>query len=182
MGLEKGQITDLFFIILLVFLGLFFVIEALMASYNSKFGHTTAIVVLIGILISFITYVVIKDHQDFEDLLVDLRFRESVFFDLILPLIIFPSGFNMRRKKFFANIGTILKFGFVGTLICFTFYTALLYGAVEAGLIRKTIDPPGPNGETSEPIGIQMFEIISICSLLCSSDVIAAISMINYND
>jgi len=27
-----------------------------------------------------------------------------------------------------------------------------------------------------------MFEIISICSLLCSSDVIAAISMINYGD
>ena len=31
-------------------------------------------------------------------------------------------------------------------------------------------------------IGIEMFEILSICSLLCSSDVIAAISMINYND
>ena len=27
-----------------------------------------------------------------------------------------------------------------------------------------------------------MFEILSVCSLLCSSDVIAAISMINYND
>ena len=27
-----------------------------------------------------------------------------------------------------------------------------------------------------------MFEILSICSLLCSSDVIAAISMINYDD
>jgi NhaP-type Na+/H+ or K+/H+ antiporter len=27
-----------------------------------------------------------------------------------------------------------------------------------------------------------MFEILSICSLLCSSDVIAAISMISYDD
>jgi NhaP-type Na+/H+ or K+/H+ antiporter len=96
----------------------------------------------------------VNSDPDLEDILVDLRFKESVFFDLILPLIIFPSGFNMRRKKFFNNISTILKFGFIGTLICFTYYTALTYGASKAGLLRRTLDPPGPNGETSEPIPI----------------------------
>jgi len=83
----------------------------------------------------------------------------------------------MRRKKFFSNIGTILKFGFFGTIICFTLYSLMCYGVSEAGLLTKT----NANGE-SERIGVQMFEIISICSLLCSSDVIAAISMINYSD
>ena len=58
----------------------------------------------------------------------DLKFNEKMFFDLILPLIIFPSGYNMRRKKFFQNIGTIMKFGFVGTLFCFSTYTAMTYG------------------------------------------------------
>ena len=114
-----------------------------------------------------------QGNEELEGLLVDARFREGVFFDLILPLIVFPSGYNMRRKKFFANIGTILKFGFFGTMICFTVYTMMCWGASEAGLLTT------PNGDK---IGIQMFEIISICSLLCSSDVIAAISMINYND
>ena len=51
---DDEQITDIFFIVLLLFLGLFFVIEALMSSCNAKFGHTTGIVVMIGILISFV--------------------------------------------------------------------------------------------------------------------------------
>lgn len=166
---DNEQITDIFFIVLLLFLGLFFVIEALMSSCNAKFGHTTGIVVMIGILISF----VVKQIENV-DMLIDLEFRETIFFDLILPLIIFPSGYNMRRKKFFANLGTILKFGFVGTLICFVYYTALTFGASEAGMLTRPSD--------GSRIGIEMFEIISICSLLCSSDVIAAISMISYND
>jgi len=134
---------------LLVFLGLFFVVEALMASYNAKFGHTTGIIVMLGILISFIIKSVATTDGELEPWVKDLRFKEGVFFDLILPLIIFPSGFNMRRKKFFANIGTIMKFGFVGTMICFTYYTAMCYGASKAGLFRKT----DKNGESVD-IGI----------------------------
>ena len=110
----------------------------------------------------------------------DLQFDEQLFFDLILPLIIFPSGYNMRRKKFFRNIGTIMKFGFVGTIICFSIYTAMCYGVLRAGLLTKP-DPSGKNGE-QVPIDMEMFEVLSICALLCSSDVIAAISMINYSD
>jgi sodium/hydrogen exchanger-like protein 6/7 len=63
------------------------------------------------------------------DLLKDLQFREGIFFELILPAIVFPSGYNMRRKKFFRNIKTIMKFGFIGTLFAFTIYTAMTYGA-----------------------------------------------------
>ena len=57
------------------------------------------------------------------------------YYDLILPLIIFPSGYNMRRKKFFANISTIMKFGFIGTLICFTYYTLMTLGVSNLGLL-----------------------------------------------
>ena len=57
-------------------------------------------------------------------------FNQDIFFDLILPLIVFPSGYNMRRKKFFGNIGTIMKFGFVGTIFCFIVYSAMTYGAL----------------------------------------------------
>ena len=107
----------------------------------------------------------------------DLRFEQEVFFDLILPLIIFPSGYNMRRKKFFRNIGTIMKFGFIGTIFCFAIYTALCYGALQAGWLTKADE----NGN-QQPLDMGMFEVLSVCALLCSSDVIAAISMINYNE
>ena len=83
----------------------------------------------------------------------------------------------MSRKISFKNIGTILKFGFIGTLVCFTVCTAMCYGALQAGWLTKADD----SGE-QVPLDMGMFEVLSVCALLCSSDVIAAISMINYSD
>lgn len=79
-----------------------------------------------GILLSYGIYKMAEADQEEKLVLDDLRFSESLFFNLILPLIVFPSGYNMRRKKFFKNIGTIMKFGFLGTIICFSLYTAML--------------------------------------------------------
>jgi len=82
----------------------------------------------------------------------------------------------MRRKKFFANIGTIMKFGFVGTIICFSIYTAMTYGALKAGWLTKYDEKLGKYVS----LDMGMFEVLSICALLCSSDVIAAIAMVDY--
>lgn len=61
-----------------------------------------------------------------------------------------------------------MKFGFIGTVYCFFIYSLLMYALnSKLGL-----------GED----GLKTFEILSICSLLCSSDVIAAISMISFKD
>ena len=159
---------------LLFILFLYFVFEAYFEKNRPKFGHTTGVIVIFGILVSFIIYMSTDDPT----ILKDLQFNEPLFFQLILPLIIFPSGYNMRRKKFFRNIKTIMKFGFIGTLFCFTIYTAMTFGLWKAGLITKW----SIQENKDIPLDWTMFEILSICSLLCSSDVIAAISMINYSD
>ena len=92
-------------------------------------GHTTSVIVILGILVSFIIrYFVINDQGTDSDILFQsLRFNDDIFFDLIVPIIIFPSGYNMRRKKFFNNIGSIMKFGFLGTIICFALYSGMTY-------------------------------------------------------
>lgn len=168
------QLNQLFFLMLLSILFMFFIFEAYFAKNKPKFGHTTGVIVCIGMLASYAIFKISDDPT----LMSDLRFNESVFFELILPAIVFPSGFNMRRKKFFRNIKTIGKFGFVGTLFAFSIYTAMTYGVWSAGLITKTDKDSGEQ----VPLEWGMFEILSICALLCSSDVIAAISMIDYND
>ena len=53
-----------------------------------------------------------------------------VFFDVILPPIIFNSGFNMKRKKFFANLGNILITGLGVTFVCFAIYSGATYCVV----------------------------------------------------
>jgi len=133
-----------------------------------------------GILLSYVIYKAAESNKDEKLVLDDLRFSESLFFNLILPLIVFPSGYNMRRKKFFKNIGTIMKFGFLGTIICFSLYTAMCYGALQMCWLKKYDELKGEEVCLSDYMGI--FEVLSICALLCSSDVIAAIAMINYSD
>ena len=70
-----------------------------------------------------------------------------------------------------------MKFGFIGTLFCFAIYTALCYGALQQGWLTKADE----NGD-QQSLDMGMFEVLSVCALLCSSDVIAAISMVNYNE
>jgi len=93
---------------------------------------------LVGILASYGLFTFAGDEN--KELLIDLQFSPSLFFNLILPCIVFPSGYNMRRKKFFRNIKTIMKFGFAGTLICFAIYSASLFGLHSAGLLKKWDD------------------------------------------
>lgn len=154
-----------------------FIIEAYFEKLNPRIGHNTGVIIIVGIICSACIFFYAKSH-DQEDLMSKLQFDASTFFNIMLPLIVFPSGFNMRRKKFFRNIMTIAKFGFFTTIICFGVYSISLYGVFNAGLLTKI------NHTTGQPenLGLDAFQILSICSLLCSSDVIAAISMISYND
>jgi len=64
-----------------------------------------------------------------------MQFSDDLFFYFCLPPIVFACGFNMQRKKFFSNIGNILLFGLVGTLIAFISFTGLTeaYKAIVGG-------------------------------------------------
>jgi len=44
-------------------------------------------------------------------------FHEDFFFLVMLPPIIFASGFNLRKDPFFYNFGTIVLYAFVGTAV-----------------------------------------------------------------
>ena len=48
-----------------------------------------------------------------------LSFSSDIFFLLLLPPVIFNSGYHARRRFFLTNIGAILGLAIVGTLVRF---------------------------------------------------------------
>ncbi|CAF1293361.1 unnamed protein product, partial [Didymodactylos carnosus] len=57
-------------------------------------------------------------------------FDAEIFFNIILPPIIFHAGYSMKRRNFFRNLGAILTFALVGTTIACAVTGAIIYGAV----------------------------------------------------
>jgi NhaP-type Na+/H+ or K+/H+ antiporter len=84
-------------------------------------GHETGVIIIIGIIVSTLMEIWTGDNTSI------ISWRNEIFFDLLLPLIIFATGYNMRREKFFENISNIVKFGVIGTVITFIIYSSLTY-------------------------------------------------------
>ena len=55
------------------------------------------------------------------------KFEAHIFFNFMLPFLILGAGYNMKRRRFFRNIGPILMLGVGGTLIAFIVIGLLTY-------------------------------------------------------
>jgi len=92
---------------------------------------------------------------------------------------LFSSGYNMYKKQFFTYILYICIFGVVSTLITYTIFSGLTY--VSLAYFGELEKYNFITGETSY-FTLQTREILLMCSLLCSTDVVAAISIVKYKE
>ncbi len=122
------------FILLIIYI----VAGAFIEAKHPPFGHETGLVILLGFLISLIAFLSGGDH--FSHL---FMFNDTVFFYVCLPPIIFAAGYNMRRRRFFANLGYILLFGLLGTLVTFIIFTTLTWAFMESGIMYKYVGGTG---------------------------------------
>jgi len=119
--------TSLIFILLLLYV----VLGGYMEHKKVIVGHETGVALIIGMIISAIIHAFNKDFE--------FTFDTTIFFYVCLPPIIFAAGYNMRRKRFFENIGYILIFGVFGTILTFLVFAGLTYAAMEGGIVSQYV-------------------------------------------
>ena len=131
-----------------------------------------------GIIFSFTFYFLWGADADETKM---YTFSSATFFDVILPLIIYNAGFNMRRKRFFVELGNQLLFGLFVTLVCFVLYSLLSGLSLAFFDIKMTKYVRSDNvSDYILPVQMSNIKLLIFSALLCSSDTVAAVSIVDF--
>jgi len=98
----------------------------------------------------------------------------------MLPPLVFNSGYTMRKKKFFDNLGNIGMNGLCVTIVCFVIYGVGGALLANCGMTMTNYSYERDGIDSTLPIEVPIIQALLFAGLLCSSDVVAAVSIVDY--
>jgi len=116
---EHNSSLSLFFVICVIMLGILLIHSMLQTGF--QYLPESIVVVFLGAFIGLSLNVMSGQNGSWKR---EEVFSPMGFFLVLLPPIIFESGYNLHKGNFFQNIGSILVFAIFGTTI-----SALVIGA-----------------------------------------------------
>lgn len=81
--------------------------------------HETSLGIVLGFLAGLPLYFFIPNMK--------VEFEYDIFYNYILPPIVFAAGYNVKKKEFFKNFQYILAFGVFGTIVIFVMQSVATY-------------------------------------------------------
>ena len=97
------------------------------------------------------------------------KFSSPLFFQFMLPFLIFGIGYNMKRRRFFRNLGPIIMNGVVATTLNFILLSWLAWTFTNTDSIRK-------NFEKIDAINIK--DSMTLGGVLSSTEMVITLSIL----
>lgn len=117
---EHNSSMAIFFVLCVLALGILLIHFMLLTNF--QYLPESVVIVFLGGLIGLIINLI--SDQKIGNWRKEEAFSPTAFFLVLLPPIIFESGYNLHKGNFFQNIGSILVFAIAGTTV-----SALIIGA-----------------------------------------------------
>ncbi|XP_018612280.2 sodium/hydrogen exchanger 8 [Scleropages formosus] len=156
---EQSSGMTIFFSLLVI--GICIILVHLLIKFKLHFLPESVAVVSLGILMG--GFIKIIESQELANWKEEEMFRPNMFFLLLLPPIIFESGYSLHKGNFFQNIGSITLFAVIGTAISAFIVGGGIYFLGQADVIYK----------------MTMTDSFAFGSLISAVDPVATIAIFN---